>query len=577
MFSKILLTLLATLTILPAQELMFRQVADTETDSHVELTSLFSQPSLGGYLPVRVTIANNQKIPRKIYLDFKDSNNYDDSISTSSDFSFLAKPFTTTTYDIIVPLAPYNGAVNYNSFSSKLTGTMGENSYNTVSKFENGQPEVLLSEALYTLNASALDTETATRLSGSSYRGSSSGTFASKFNPKQLPNDWRAYSGFDTMMLSEQDLANIPPGARNAILSWVRLGGQLVVFSNSTTNPRELGLPADPSFGQIQIKTIPNDSRLDPKQTVNIAFGEKSTTPRTKVLTSDFNSGWPLQKAFGEKSFNYVIFIIILIIFGIVVGPVNLFVFAKSGQRHRLFITTPIISVTTSLILIALIIFQDGFGGDGSRLVLMEVRPDAGQNAAFVYQEQFSRTGVMTSPGFTVENSAFISPVPIAASRWARFTTDYQSSGTFDLQPSGGKLFATGSWFQSRSEQGQLISTVVPTRGRIEQGSNPAELISTFDFPIKTLLYRDQSGQYFRAENITKGKPIQLTEIDPTLALPTLNETTKKFSSRTAKFFDQVKDRSDSFVAITDAAPAIETHPSIDWKTTTVITGPITR
>ena len=85
-----------------------------------------------------------------------------------------------------------------------------------------------------------------------------------------------------------------------------------------------------------------------------------------------------------------------LVLFGILVGPVNLFVLAKSGRRHRLFITTPLISLGASLLLILLIIFQDGFGGRGMRRVLMEVRPDAGQNAAFLHQEQIARTGILT-------------------------------------------------------------------------------------------------------------------------------------------------------------------------------------
>ncbi len=59
------------------------------------------------------------------------------------------------------------------------------------------------------------------------------------------------------------------------------------------------------------------------------------------------------------------------------------------------------------MILIALIIFQDGFGGNGMRRVLMEVRPDAGQNAAFLHQEQFTRTGILSQT-----TSATAEPMP---------------------------------------------------------------------------------------------------------------------------------------------------------------------
>jgi hypothetical protein len=38
-----------------------------------------------------------------------------------------------------------------------------------------------------------------------------------------------------------------------------------------------------------------------------------------------------------------------------------------------------------------------------------------------------------------------------------------------------------------------------------------------------------------------------------------------------------VSDRKDSYIAFAKQAPAVETHPGIDWQTDTVITGPIAR
>jgi hypothetical protein len=435
------------------------------------------------------------------------------------------------------------------------------------------QPLVLLSDTLYSPNASALDSALNSRLSSSSGSGA---VFSSKFTANQLPDDWRAFSGFDSIMMTDDDWAETPAGSRNAIAAWLRLGGQLVIYSRSSPTPAALGMPDETSFGNVLIKQISGD-RLDPKETIGLAFSNSSKKTRITSIGNDFKNHWPLQKILGEKAFNYIFFILILIAFGILVGPVNLFVFAKSGRRHRLFFTTPIISIATSLLLVVLIILQDGFGGEGARLVLMEVRPDENQNAAFVHQEQFSRTGVMTSPGFSIDAPAVIAPVPIAQSRWSRFTNDYEAQGTYDLQPANGKLIAAGSWFQSRSEQGQLINAVIPTRGRIEGTPAADELISTFSFPIKTLLYQNESGNWFRADKISKGKTMQLTPVDPTMIQPVLNDLTAKFSSRHKDLFKLVRKRKGHFVAFTSEGPAIETHPSIDWQTTTVITGPVVR
>lgn len=574
--SRFIIFFLSILPFASAQETLFRQVFDTKTNTYVEATALFSTPSLGGYHPVRVVIANNQKIPHKIFLNFKDSTTYPETLFTTSNFTFTAEPNKTVTYDILVPLAAHNGSYSTDYYLEvSLTGTMGKTKDETSAKFTPQNPAVLLSETLHSINASALDTEILSRGYSSHY--GSSPSFSSRFNSKQLPDDWRAFSGFDTIMMTDIDWTKTPPGSRNAIISWVRLGGQLVIYSQSNSTLPSLGLPSDPSFGEILIKPIGADLRLTPAAAIDIAFHSGSTKTRMNAITNDFNTSWPTQNKLGTKTFNYVSFIIILIAFGIIVGPVNLFVFAKSGRRHRLFVTTPIISIVTSLILIILIILQDGFGGDGRRTVLMEVRPDENQNAAFILQEQFARTGVMTSSSFSMDSSAFIAPVPIDKSRWSRFTSDYGTRGNYDIQPASGKLFASGSWFQSRSEQGHLITAVVPTRGRIEATDEPTTFISTFDFNIETLLYKDPSGNWHRASDIKKGKRTSLTAIDPTMVQPILNDLSNKLTDRSRSYFRQVQGRDDHFVAFTNQAPAVDTHSSIDWKTSTIITGPIAR
>ncbi len=568
-----LAAILCCVTFANAQAILFRQVADTKTDTHVEVTALFSDPSLGGFQPVRVYISNRQLIRHDIYLKFQSSTEYQSSLSTSSDFSFSVEPGKSATYDILVPLAAQNGYSSYEKFNASLSGTMGSTSYNDNSSFNFAQPIVLLSNTLHTPNASALDSELASR--GSSGYSGSSGQFSSRFSPSQLPDDWRAFSGFDSILMTDNDWMDVPPGPRNAITAWIRLGGRLIIYSENSQNPTALGLPSDTSFGSYEIKSIKGE-RLDPKPTVDLVI-RRTIKTRLDAVTKDFNTTWPLQKELKGKDFNSVFFILILIAFGIIVGPVNLFYFAKSGRRHRLFITTPIISITTSLILIVLIIFQDGFGGEGRRLVLMEVRPDENQNAAFIHQEQFSRTGVMTSPSFSIDASALFVPVPINSSRWSRFTNNTDSKGNYDIQPTGGKSYASGSWFQSRSEQGQLITAVVPTRGRIELAKEAGSIVSNFDFPIKTLLYHDEDGNWHRVEKLTKGKSAKLISIDPTMVQTIFNDMTLKFTERNLSFFTKVQDRKGYYIAITTEAPAIETHPSIDWKTTTIITGPIVR
>ncbi len=552
-----------------AQETMIREVYDPGTDTHVEVLALFTRPSCGGFFPVRVKIANNLKVDRSVYLNFESSNSYMERTTTTSSFNFTAPAGKTVTRDIMVPLSPPGGTYGNPSITVLLGGSLGNASNSIASSMGSNQPMVLLSESLFTPHASSLDAEIAGKFHSS--RGSSE--FSAKFDPKQLPDDWLAFSGYDSVIMTDTDWSNVPPGSRNAILSWVRLGGQLLVYTQNPATPASLGLPAESGFGSIALPALSKSGKIA-RQMVD-AVTRNPVKPRQTSIQSDFVRSWPLQEHFGEQKFRYSLFVAVLVLFGIVVGPVNLFVFAKSGQRHKLFITTPIISLVASLIMIGMIIVQDGFGGSGIRRVLMEVRPDEGLNSAYLHQEQFSRTGVLTGSDFTLASPADFSPVAIANSRWSRYS-ESSAKGTFNLQPADGKLLASGDWFQSRSEQGQVLSAVISTRGRIEKTDTPGTYLSTFEFPIETIYLLDDADQWQRADGIQAGKKFSFTPVEKPAALSWMMGESVAFSQRNQALFQSAMNRPGHFVALTTQAPGIDTSPAIRWKETrTIITGPI--
>lgn len=556
---------------------MIREVYDAKTDTHVEVLALFTQPSYGGYFPVRVKISNNLKSNRSINLDFTSTQSYDRRIRCSSSFSLTAPAGKVVTRDLMVPLSTGNSGSSSGGYGSGVTcelrGSLGSASNTVNNEMDPNSPTVLLSEKLHTINANKLDMAVKS-ISGRSY---GSENFSGRFDPKQLPSDWLAFSGYDSLIMMDTDWGDVPAGARNAILSWVNMGGQLIIYSVSDPNRAMLGIPEGLGHGSCVIAPIRSDLTLKETETINLVYSKNPVMTLRRSVVDDFSSTWPLQRFFGGRDFHYGIFILVLLLFAIIVGPVNLFVFAKSGQRHRLFITTPLISLGASLLLVALIIFQDGFGGAGVRRVLMEIRPDAGQNAAFIHQEQVSRTGILTGTSFEVNPTCMMTQVPISASRWARYTNKYDSKGAFNLQPESGKMQGTGDWWQSRSEQGQSLRAVMPTRGRIEATTHPGEYVSSFDFPLKTVYFLDEKNSWSRAENVRTGRPFTLTPIDATMAEPAMAELSNWFTARNRSLLNRARNRPNHFVAVTDQAPGIDTHKSIDWKDTqTVITGPIT-
>ena len=312
---------------------------------------------------------------------------------------------------------------------------------------------------------------------------------------------------------------------------------------------------------------------------MGVSRGHEIAPPLASSLRTDTPGKWPLQDAFGSRDFNYLLFILVLVAFAIVVGPVNLFVFAKSGRRHRLFLTTPLISLGASALLVALILLQDGIGGRGTRVVLMEVRPDQNENTAYLWQEQFCRTGVLLGASFRLSEPAMLSPLPISASRWAR-VTDANDGGScrYTLEPAGNALRAAGDWFQSRSEHGHALAAMIPTRGRIElaKAASPPAILSSFEFPLDRVVFADAAGKAWNAENVQPGQTTVCTPLSEADHAAFLRDQEALFAARNERNLDRVANRRDHFVAVSSRGPAVETFHSIRWKsTTTVVTGPL--
>ncbi len=592
MLTRLALAALLLLAPLTAQENLFVHVPDPRSDTRVEVTALFSRASPGGYLPLRVTVVNKTRNDATLRFSCKSSDSGwgSNGSETSSSFTLTAAAEKTTIHDQLVPLttALNDHYWNHGSLTVRMTGSFGEASGSLSSNEPGNQPAILLSEPLFTPNASALDAAISTR-SSSHHRGSA--TFAGKFDPRQMPEDWRAYSGYDALAMTDTDWGLLTPGARNAILQWNRLGGYVVIYStNPSADLATLGIAGGASgirnatrtSGRFEINPIDAGMNLPAAETVDLFTSSAPLTPLNAGIREDFSSrGWPLQSHFGGKAFNYALFIIVLIAFGVLVGPVNLFVFAKSGRRHRLFVTTPLIALGASALLIVLIILQDGFGGRGVRVALVEVRPDNNENAAYVIQEQISRTGVLLGGRFEIAESAAISPLPLLASRWARLTDGNGGGGMiYETNLADGKTRLTGDWFQSRSEQGQLIRAVVPTRGRIEalNQSGAPSFLSTFEFPLETLWFTDESGGVWKAGDIQPGKSFTCQQADPADFAAFVAAERGRLSERPRKSFSALAHRPAHFIAVATAAPGIDTFKAIDWKEThTILTGPITQ
>ena len=542
---KSLCAVLSFLTLLQTAHAERYPIGDPATSkSYLEINQIFSANLNSGYNAVRYTVKNETSETLRFSLASKSSVRLggDEQILQSAQ-SFAAPPTQSTSSTLLLPvlaIGAQNGAYSYGGARADMTVTISGacNAYLGIKNgLDSGQPA-----AAFSILLTANDVARFNRLRPSS-RGSNE-EFATEFDPAQLPADWRAFAGLDYLSMTSQEWLALVPEVRSAVLQWVESGGVVTVY---TAGENERSTLQFPSPGPIHgcgllrnftwdLKSLDNP-HLQSEYPANLKSDVASPHPQLQNLRqtgtathrsyneryyygsdpdpeASYKTRWEvLSRAMGERSFSMWQVGLILVIFGILVGPVNLFVFAKPGRRHRLFWTTPLISLAASLLLIGYILLSDGTGGHGVRTSIAYVNPTAA--TVTLRQEQICRTGLLVGGAFTLEEPAVVAPVVLMDSRWTRLKAGYSrgSAQQFSLRD----MTWAGDWFQSRSEQAQSIQMVRSSRGRLELASAagaPPELRSSLAYPLDVVFFADEKEVWKSTEALKTGGLVKMQKSD---------------------------------------------------------------
>lgn len=462
-----------------------------------------------GYLPVRITV-NNRRASDGVWLvQFRARSSHFMGRTVASSTSLACPAGRSVTHEILIPL-PANEQYTEPNVAAEISGPgiparaqaifSGSGSYGSRTEF------IAMSDTLAVGAWGPLEAAVSGR-AGPRSSGSSSGSLnlrGCKLELADAPQDWRAYSGIDTFFLSAADWRSFPQAARPALLDWVASGGRLRIVGSGIA-------PGDIAPGSLP---SPNGGteRLYGFGLVNVQAEDQGKFPvdavaselraRASVSGGSYDSSWALVDEIGAVRMNLPLLVIFMLGFALLVGPVNLFLFAGHGRRHRLFWTTPLISAAASILLAVLIIVQDGFGGHGTRQVLVSLLPES--KRAVIVQEQLSRTGVLVAQSFAATEPAVFAAVyhPVGGESRARL---YREDGSE----------RSGDWFASRAVQGHLLTAVRPARAGIEllpaDPSGKPSIVSSVGAVLDVVFVRDETNGVWTAATVRPGERQPLT------------------------------------------------------------------
>ncbi|MDR2862960.1 MAG: hypothetical protein LBV54_03675 [Puniceicoccales bacterium] len=537
-----------------------------------------------GYIPVLITLRNHRPESQNFYLRYTAG-----GLSGASRLQVDGNA-RSQTY-VYVPIVSRGGVTLTLSGPGVRSGTIHLNSH-----WSSLQAYVGMGDR------TAADYWVSVQQNLSSGGSSSSQLVGTKITPAGAPADWRAYTGFSSLWFNSAEWSDLDPGARAAILEWVGLGGNLYFLFENNNQRNALKIPdlvevsgkskdveGRLGFGKIAfLKQKSNSvsakrdfirlisSTINTERPIIFKYpGNKNTMSHghsyhSSIVNGDEEtsaSSWPLVDIVGELGRNVGILSLFMVIFAILIGPVNFFFFAPSRRRYRILWTTPLISIGASILLGLVILIGDGTGGQGARLTLACLLPE--QKRLVVQQEQVSRTGLLLGKKFDYDDAALLQPVAIRSS---------SESNSYLRTDTGW----AGDWFSSRAVQAHFAQTVRTARSSVRvtlpKDGKPGSVNASLDIALAELYVIAPDGAIYKASGLTPGvkRPLELVRTDEEYpewwekqtgaASSALKAAVKTSTGRHGWFYARAENPAELAQATLD---------SIRWTTdTAVITGP---
>jgi hypothetical protein len=349
------------------------------------------------------------------------------------------------------------------------------------------------------------------------------------FPPEEWSRNWMSYTAFDAVMLTAAELTAMPEELRAALLRYVEAGGSLFLVGAWNPPASWMGRRAivrdDGSFENVldERRTLPDNQA----QTSYIGFGQiyvsgardpitfpkplwqaiktdwqGSAADRSYWQLSELNNLFPVADRFGVPVRGLFA---LMLLFVIVIGPVNLFWLALRKKRIHMLWTVPAIALFTCLAVAAFALFGEGLSAT-SRTEAVTILDERAHRATTIGWMGFY-TAVTPGEGLHFSGETMVTPV--MPGYWNY--NGREGYRTIDL--SNDTHLASG-WVVSRVPAFFKLRKNETRRERLTiraEANGAVAAVNGLGTEIRQLWYADRDGKVFSAIGIAAGAQASLT------------------------------------------------------------------
>jgi hypothetical protein len=333
--------------------------------------------------------------------------------------------------------------------------------------------------------------------SGGSSRGgyrSSSGDRVRRIAADALPDRWQGWPAWVTLLTTPDGEALLTTPQREAIADWTRTGGDLFTTDPScVTAWRRIGVRAH----LINPAATEQESLLARLRTASAEDGRPADHPVPG--TDELPTAW---------------FLTLAITFAIVAGPLNLWWTMRRKQPFLLLVSTPLISIGTCILLIAIALMSDGIGRRRTAAQVVVLDQTAQRACAFTAVTWFC--GIAPGP-FAIDAEDRV--LPMDANDWGGGWRRDRPVLALDWR-SGQQ--ADGGWIPARVNRQLAFTQVRPERRRISimRHGGGWRLGNGLDVAISDLHWCDAAGSVWQAKDVASGQEVALSPARSTAQRP---------------------------------------------------------
>jgi hypothetical protein len=361
--------------------------------------------------------------------------------------------------------------------------------------------------AQWASDASASSDNSASAPAYSSSGSSSAETVESLRAESGVPDwsdNWLAYTPFDAVVLNGPDLATMPPGVFAAIGDYLHAGGNVLLLGKtdlpaawhaSGVKKMHEGTEYTVGFGSCFAFSSDNPGVLDSESVSRLREAVRESAYYWQSLPDENGANGTLPVVDNLKIPVRGI-IIIMLLFIILIGPVNIIYLTRIKRRTWMLWTIPAISFATTLLVFAYSLLREGITPD-TRIAGLTVLDQTTHRAATIGGEAFY-CPLTPSGGLNFEYGT--EATPLVHHEWGSGTSrevDWTSS----------QHFAHG-WVSARVPAHFHLRKSETRRERIQVVNENGKLlvVNSLGANIKSLWIADPDMKVYQADNIAAGE-----------------------------------------------------------------------